>query len=282
MALPRSFSPESLQASSEDASPVQSLIHPLANQSTMSSVNAAENPEWLKRNAGPVDAIDDTITVRISGEAYLGDPSFALVLDGQTLYPTNVVTADHAAGAWQTFTFKGDFVAADHTSYRVEVRFTNDAYKAGVGDRNLYVDEIVLNNVSDGQDVVLDRNATKAWDLTGVSATPPADADDVVTLKVSGDAYLGGPKFAVMVNGQVVGFSDPVTADNCEGEWETFVFRGDFDLDGNDKVGVQFINDAYKAGVGDRNLYVDAVTLNDEVNATNLTMTQSGTEFWDF
>ena len=238
--------------------------------------------DGLEDDTGPVDALDDTITVRVSGDAYLGDPNFALILDGRTLYPTNVVTADHASGAWQTFTFKGDFVAAGDTTYKVGVRFTNDAYKAGAGDRNLYVDEIVLNNVSDGRDVTLNRNATATWNLTGVAAPSPAEGDDVVVLKVSGDAYLGDPSFTVTVNGRVVGLGGPVIADNVEGEWQTFTFKGDFNLDGTDRVGVQFTNDAYKAGVGDRNLYVDAVTLNDDVNATNVTMTRNGTEFWDF
>jgi hypothetical protein len=241
----------------------------------------AKRFDWLD-DADPADAVDDVITVRVSGDAYRSDPSFALMLDGRTLYPTNVVTADHADGAWQTFTYKGDFVAAGNMAYKVGVRFTNDAYKAGVGDRNLYVDEIVLNNVSDDRDASLNRNATATWDLTGVLATSPAQMDDVITLKVSGDAYLGGPTFTVMVNGHVVGSSGPVTADNGEGEWETFTFKGDFDLDGTDRVGVQFTNDAYEAGAGDRNLYVDAVTLNDDVNATNVSMTQASTEFWDF
>jgi hypothetical protein len=49
-----------------------------------------------------------------------------------------------------------------------------------------------------------------------------------------------------VVNGRVVDATNVVTADRAEGEWDTIVFRGDFDLDGTDRIGVQFTNDHYE------------------------------------
>jgi hypothetical protein len=113
--------------------------------------------------------------------------------------------------------------------------------------------------------------------------TPPAGSgEDVITVRVSGDAWEGDPNFALTVNGRVVDATNLVTADRAEGEWDTFVFRGDFDLDGTDRVEVRFTNDHYEGSSSrDRNLYVDAVTVNGETNGRDATFTRAGTEYWD-
>ncbi len=115
----------------------------------------------------------------------------------------------------------------------------------------------------------------------GTAPTAPT-APDTITVKVSGDAWEGDPNFALLVNGRVVDATNLVTADRAEGEWDTLVFRGDFDLDGTDRVGVQFTNDHYEGSSSrDRNLYVDAVTVNGEVNDRDASFTRAGTEYWD-
>jgi hypothetical protein len=97
--------------------------------------------------------------------------------------------------------------------------------------------------------------------------SPTATSPDTITVKVSGDAWEGDPNFALVVNGRVVDATNVVTADQREGEWDTLVFKGNFDLDGTDRIGVRFTNDHYEGSSSrDRNLYVDAVTVNGESN----------------
>ncbi len=60
------------------------------------------------------------------------------------------------------------------TAYRVGVQFTNDAYQAGVGDRNLWVDQVSLNGVVNTADQALRSNGTATWDIQlGELVTPP-------------------------------------------------------------------------------------------------------------
>jgi hypothetical protein len=118
---------------------------------------------------------------------------------------------------------------------------------------------------------------------TGGSGGPGGSGPDTVTVRVSGDAWEGDPNFALTVNGRVVDATNVVTADHNEGEWDTLVFKGDFDLDGSDRVGVQFTNDHYEGSSSrDRNLYVDSVTLNGETNGRDQAFFRGDTAHWDF
>jgi hypothetical protein len=105
---------------------------------------------------------------------------------------------------------------------------------------------------------------------------------DTVSVRVSGDAWEGDPAFALLVNGVVVTPSAIVTADRAAGDWQTLTFTGDWDLDGSDQVGIRFLEDSYAGPGRDRNLYVDEVRLNGEVNGADRTFLQAGTETWDF
>ncbi|WP_299360831.1 nucleoside hydrolase-like domain-containing protein [uncultured Paracoccus sp.] len=106
--------------------------------------------------------------------------------------------------------------------------------------------------------------------------------EDVVVVKASGDAYKGDPAFALTVNGKTVSASTVVAADRGDGEWDSFVFRGDFDVDGSDRVGITFLNDRYEGRGNDRNLYIDEVVLNGEVNGADESFYRNGTAEWDF
>jgi hypothetical protein len=108
---------------------------------------------------------EDTITVKISGTDYKGDPNFAFLVDGKVIDSTNLVTADHKEGEWQTFTFKGDFdrLAGDQ-KHKVGIQFTNNLSGAA-GDRNLYVDEITFNGENNTTNQSITWNTTKYWDF---------------------------------------------------------------------------------------------------------------------
>src|SRR5713101_971138 len=86
-----------------------------------------------------------TISAIVSGDAYLGDPQMALMINGQQV-GTADVTASHGNGQWQTLTFN---VAAPADLQTIGINFLNDAYGGWSGaDRNLYVDNIVANGVN--------------------------------------------------------------------------------------------------------------------------------------
>jgi hypothetical protein len=84
-------------------------------------------------------------------------------------------------------------------------------------------------------------------DFVLVPAGAPAGGTgpDTVSVRVSGDAWEGDPAFGLTVNGRTVASSTTVTADHAAGEWQTFTFAGDWDLDGSDQVGVRFLEDRY-------------------------------------
>lgn len=84
------------------------------------------------------------------------------------------------------------------------------------------------------------------------------------------------------MNGITVDASTTVTTDHADDEWQAVIFEGDFNLDGCNRVGVTFANDHREGSTStDRNLYVDEVTLNDQVNGTNVDLLRNGTAYWD-
>jgi endoglucanase len=79
----------------------------------------------------------DTLTLRLSEDAYKGDAQFAVTVDGASVGSVQTVTASHAAGAQQTVTFEGSWGAGPH---KVSVKYLNDAYGgSSATDRNLYL-----------------------------------------------------------------------------------------------------------------------------------------------
>ncbi len=92
--------------------------------------------------AGPAD----TLTIKLSEDAWQGNADFVLHIDGETVTKPEAVTALHSQGQWETFTFAGNFGAGAHT---VGIQFTNDAYGGTpTMDRNLYVGGIAINGTS--------------------------------------------------------------------------------------------------------------------------------------
>ena len=85
------------------------------------------------------------VSVVVAGDAYLGNPQMALMVNGQQV-GTADVSASHGSGQWQTVTFS---VAAPANLQTIGVSFLNDAYGGGPTlDRNLYVDHLVVNGTT--------------------------------------------------------------------------------------------------------------------------------------
>ncbi|MEQ8748071.1 carbohydrate-binding domain-containing protein, partial [Pyruvatibacter sp.] len=125
----------------------------------VSDVNEAPNDITLT----PAPHFGDTaeLTVRLGGEAFRGDPNYQILVDGQVVGEGTVSWArdTETDGTYTTLGGNGD-VDNDQVVWQnvsinvpvpegglglVEVRFPNDAYRAGVGDRNLIVDYIEVD-----------------------------------------------------------------------------------------------------------------------------------------
>jgi hypothetical protein len=82
-----------------------------------------------------------------------------------------------------------------------------------------------------------------------------------IVVRVSGDHYLGAPKFRVLVDGVAVG-TYSVKAIKSKGQWQDVTITGDWGNVGPGKVEVQYLNDLYGgSATKDRNLYVDKITV---------------------
>ncbi|HTI88225.1 MAG TPA: carbohydrate-binding domain-containing protein [Alphaproteobacteria bacterium] len=92
-------------------------------------------------NGGPTD----TLVLHLSEDAYNGDATFRLLIDGKQMTGPVNVTTSHSTGGFEDFTYTGQFGTNPHT---VEIQFVNDAYGGTPStDRNLYVGGIDYNGV---------------------------------------------------------------------------------------------------------------------------------------
>src|SRR6202035_4684938 len=85
-----------------------------------SQTTAPPPPAPVTIGSGP-----DTLALKVSEDAYLGDAQFTVSVDGHQIGGTQTATASHAAGQTQTFNVLGTFAAGSNT---VTVNFLNDAY----------------------------------------------------------------------------------------------------------------------------------------------------------
>ncbi len=105
--------------------------------------------------------------------------------------------------------------------------------------------------------------------------TPTVTVTDTLVLNLSEDAYLGDAQFTVSVDGVSLGAAQSVTASHGQGQSEAFTYTGSFDT-GPHQVGVTFLNDLYAPGVGDRNLFVNGISLDGTANPSATAALYSG------
>ena len=165
------------------------------------------------------------------------DAEFTLNVDGQQIGGLQTVTASHAAGQTQTFTFQGNFAPGQHT---IAITFANNSMTAGDkaafndgGDRNLYVNSVNYDGAgvarrSPGSTSHRSSHRSTPWrepgnavytvtDTTAVPANAPSTPSttpaavsvgtgaDTLTLAMSEDPYQGDAQFTVSVDGKQVG-----------------------------------------------------------------------------
>ncbi len=91
-----------------------------------------------------IGAGNDSMVLKVSQDAYLGNAQYNLFIDGKQVGGTLSAGALHGSGSEDMITIKGDWGAGDH---KLTVRFLNDASGSG-GDRNLYVDNVTYNGTT--------------------------------------------------------------------------------------------------------------------------------------
>jgi hypothetical protein len=256
-------------------------------------------------NNNVIGAGSDTITLTMSEDQAAGDDGvFSLNVDGQQIGGPQTVTASHAAGQEQTFTFAGNYGPGPH---QVVVTFANNFILPGVaGDRNLYVDGVNY----DGQTVssattplyvsplfppnstagnffgnaiynVNDTTAIPAGAPSTPTTTPSAvsvgSGPDNLVLNMAENAFMGDAQFTVSVDGQQIGGTQTTTANVDLGQQQAFDIHGNFGA-GNHTVSVNFLNDQIGAlypgtqlavDTTDRNLYVMGMSLDGGAPASN-------------
>lgn len=130
----------------------------------------------------------DTLTLTLAEDAYVADAQFSVSVNGVEIATGQSVTASHAEGVSQQFSYQGDFGPGPYT---VVVTFLND-FNGGTGlDRNLYVQDVTLNGVSYGA-------------VTVNNGGNPSPSDASAGLYSTGDnaaysvaCYLRGTRLAV-------------------------------------------------------------------------------------
>lgn len=196
---------------------------------------------------GPADGL----TLRVSEDAWQGDAQFVVLVDGHQVGDVQTAHASHASGQWDTVTLPGSFGPGPHS---VAVDFLNDAWGGSAStDRNLYVESASLNGVD---------LPGSAQTLLGTHNMALFGSPDILSLRVSEDAWLGDAQFIVSVDGHQVGGTQTAHASHASGQWDTVTLGGSFGA-GPHSVAVDFLNDAWGGTANtDRNLYVQSATLN--------------------
>jgi len=210
----------------------------------------------------------DTLVLRMSEDAYLGDAQFTLSVDGVQQGGVLTTTASHATGQSQAFTVLGSYGSSAHT---VTVNFLNDAYGGSADkDRNLYLSGATINGAAIASSAInAEANGPHSFSFTGTQTTTtvpsPTTPMNTLVLKVSGDSYLGSPHFIVTVDGKPVGGTLTTTASHAAGQTQDVTLTGSFGAGPHD-VAVKFIDDVYGGSpAADRNLYVHQISLDGQI-----------------
>ncbi|MCB4823947.1 carbohydrate-binding domain-containing protein [Roseicella aerolata] len=153
------------------------------------------------------------LTVRISQDAWQGSAQYTITVDGTQIGGVRTANASHSAGKYDTISIPG-IGAGPH---KVAVKFLNDAWGGTAAtDRNLYVDGIYLDGVSQGVSAKLSTTGTRDFSIgtsggqgvayVGEQILPAGWKPDVVESFNSGKGIFShswGPGVDTSVKGQL-------------------------------------------------------------------------------
>ena len=201
----------------------------------------------------------DTLVIALSADEYLGDATAVITVNGRAVGAAIDVAAVHAAGQTQLVTITGDFGTAID---QLGISYTDDLWRGTTAtDRNLYVDGVTLNGVSELGRTELETTSTLAVPLVPVAA-------DRLQLWVNEDAAAGNAMFSVTVDGERLPGTYSTDVAHASGVWQEVDISGHFGA-GPHTVTATFLNDAWSNTL-DRNLYVSRIAI-DGVTATPAT-----------
>jgi beta-glucanase (GH16 family) len=219
----------------------------------------------------------NTLTVKVSEDAWSGDAQFLVTVDGKQVGATNTVTASHAAGASQDFVLTGAWGAGAHD---VSITFINDAWGGSSStDRNLYVNSVSYDGrTAPGAPAGLFSNGHKTFTVPASSAV----TSTAVAVNLSEDAYNGNAQYAVSIDGVAVSTGE-VSASHAAGQSQSVAIASALAA-GTHDLAISFLNDAYGGtATTDRNLYVGGISINGaQLPSTTIPMLSSGTQHFAF
>ena len=164
----------------------------------------------------------DTLVVSASEDAWQGDAQFTVSVDGVQVGGVQTVTASHAAGASQDFTFNGNWGTGAH---QVGVTFLNDAYAGTPAtDRNLYVGGITYDGTA-----LANSGATLWSNGTATASTGTASTGTTAAAPATPAPAASGSALAVG-DGQVVATEAGASTT------ATITGSAEVDANGNDTV----------------------------------------------
>lgn len=207
------------------------------------------------------------VTVYTAGST--GSENFQLQFDGVTVASwtnTRVLTAARTFDAF-TYTHPTD-VSID----RIRVVFTNDGLTAGGQDRNLTVDGVALNNAkyeSEASTVY----STGAWDAATNGRLPGFRQSEALhyngylqfgaggsTVQIRAAGRTGEEQIQLQIAGQTVATFNNVAGNYSTGQFVTLSYASPTAIPIS-QIRVAYANDGNSSTGVDRNLRVDAVTL---------------------
>lgn len=160
-------------------------------------------------------SVTKTLSLRLSEDAWKGHAQYAIEVDGVRIGGVRTASASHEAGQTETVALTGDWGSERHT---VAIRFLNDAYSPGVGDRNLYVHDISLDGeVLPDSGAILYRNSSKDVKFGG----------DTLTLQTAEDVWGEHAGFTAAVDEVQPGGVNTVAASRAAERLQEFAFTGD-------------------------------------------------------
>ena len=136
----------------------------------------------------PSASAPDTLTLRMSEDAYEGDAQFTVSVDGTQVEGTFTATASEQDGRYQDFTLNGSWGSGAHD---VSVTFLNDAYGGSPDtDRNLYVRNVTLDGVSIRTEMpLLSSGDTGTFTIPATQPAAPSGGIPMLGVNLSGAEY---------------------------------------------------------------------------------------------
>ena len=207
------------------------------------SFSITDNLPNLPSITTTVGSGSDTLALKISQDAYLGNAQFTVSLDGQQVGDVLTASSLHSDGTSDTVNVLASLPPGQHT---VAVNFLNDAFGGTLDtDRNLYVDSATYDGAAvDGAAQTLFSSGPATFNVTDTStttssplvvaagATATAEGDQLAGVNVILAGASGNPA-NLTLDAATVGSLTVVDVDFTTG---SYPFYGHLDVYGRSEI----------------------------------------------